>query len=193
MKSQFQKQISEIQECLKQLARDEFSNKINYAARICNDALSNGLPILVCGNGGSAADAQHIAGELVCHFLRPRRALNVRSLSCDTSVITAWANDVDFSSIFSRQVEAYGSPGGVLIAISTSGNSLNIVNAVVSAKKKEMAIVGLTGESGGDLKENCTVCINVPAVATPRIQEMHMIVYHHLCELIEKYAIESQI
>lgn len=188
MKSSFQKQVVDAQQSLTRLASDEFAAKVEAAARTCHLALSKGLPMLVCGNGGSAADAQHIAGELVGQFLKVRRALNVRALSTDTSVITAWANDIGYETVFSRQVEAYGAPGGVLLGISTSGNSRNVLEAARVARSLDMSVIGLTGESGGRLAELCDVALNVPATATPRIQEMHIMVYHFLCEAVENMA-----
>ncbi len=185
MISKFQNQIAELKKCIDSLVQNEFEVKLNEAVHICVKALNNRLPILVCGNGGSAADAQHIAGELVGQFLKPREALNVRALNTDSSVITAWANDVGYDTVFSRQVEAYGAQGGVLIAISTSGNSKNVLNAAKVAKTIGMNVIGLTGNTGGDLLDHCRVCLNVPSKITPRIQEMHVMVYHYLCEMIE--------
>jgi D-sedoheptulose 7-phosphate isomerase len=140
---------------------------------------------LVCGNGGSAADSQHIAGELVGKFLKERRALNVRALSVDTSVITAWANDVSYDTVFARQVEAYGEPDAVLWVISTSGNSRNVVLAAKKAKELGMRVIALTGEGGGDLSQVADILLSAPSSLTPRIQEVHMMVYHYLCEQVE--------
>ncbi len=159
---------------------------IQEAIALLSHALKVRLPVLVCGNGGSAADAQHIAGEMVGKFLAERKALNVRALSTDTSVITAWANDVSYDTVFSRQVEAYGQPGGVLWAISTSGNSKNVIEAALQAKKQDMKVIGMTGEGGGALANLCDILIAAPSKYTPRIQEMHMMIYHHICEMIEK-------
>jgi len=187
----FQQKISDLQSSLIKLVQDDFPDKVNEAAHLCFKALSKGLPLLVCGNGGSAADAQHIAGELVGQFLSARRALNVKALNTDTSIITAWANDVSYDTIFSRQVEAYGAKGGVLLVISTSGNSRNIIEAVNTARSMNMAVIGLTGESGGKLTSCCNISLNVPATDTPRIQEMHIMVYHYMCEVIENLILLS--
>lgn len=148
-------------------------------------ALSRGKPVLVCGNGGSAADAQHIAGELVGKFLKERQALNVRALTTDTSVLTAWANDVAYDTVFERQVEAYGQPGGVLWAISTSGNSRNVLAAARKARSLGMSVVAMTGLGGGKLGPLADVLLSVPSTLTPRIQEIHIMLYHYICERIE--------
>jgi D-sedoheptulose 7-phosphate isomerase len=148
-------------------------------------ALAARLPVLVCGNGGSAADAQHIAGELVGRFLKERRGLNVLALTANSVVLTAWANDHDFDSIFARQVEAHGRPGGVLIALSTSGNSTNVVQAAEAARREQMKVIALTGEGGGKLGPLAHTLLAVPSTHTPRIQEGHLALYHYLCEMVE--------
>jgi D-sedoheptulose 7-phosphate isomerase len=142
-------------------------------------------PLLVCGNGGSASDAEHITGELVGRFLKERKAINAICLSSNSSTITAWANDYDYESIFSRQMEAHAKKGGVLLAITTSGNSKNILHAADTAKIMNIPLIGLTGSTGGKLKERCDLLINVPSNETPRIQELHKMVYHYICEEIE--------
>jgi D-sedoheptulose 7-phosphate isomerase len=178
-------QVLEFQSILNQINLDEFQSKCDQAVNIFCDALGKSLPVLICGNGGSAADAQHIAGELVGKFLMERKAFNVRALTVDTSVITSWANDVDYETIFSRQVEAYGQKNGVLLAISTSGNSKNIINAAIAAKTMGMLVVSMTGMRGGHLSSISDVLIDVPSNSTPRIQEFHVMIYHYICEQIE--------
>ncbi len=148
-------------------------------------ALSARLPVLVCGNGGSAADAQHIAGELVGRFLKERRSLNVIALTANPAVLTAWANDYDYESVFARQVEAHGRPGGVLLALSTSGNSANVVQAVETARREQMKVVAFTGQDGGKLGPMAHALLTVPSRHTPRIQEGHLALYHYLCEMVE--------
>ncbi len=148
-------------------------------------ALAARLPVLVCGNGGSAADAQHIAGELVGRFLKERRGLNVIALAANPAVLTAWANDYDYASVFARQVEAHGRPGGVLLALSTSGNSANVVQAAEAARKEQMKVVAFTGEGGGKLGPLAHALLTVPSRHTPRIQEGHLALYHYLCEMVE--------
>lgn len=151
-------------------------------------ALAAGLPVLVCGNGGSASDAEHIAGELVGRFLKERRGLNVISLVSNPAVLTAWSNDYDYASVFARQVEAHGRPGGVLIALSTSGNSANIVQAAEAARQEQMKVIAFTGEGGGKLAPLAHALLTVPSKQTPRIQEGHLALYHYLCEMVELKA-----
>lgn len=148
-------------------------------------ALKDDRPLLVCGNGGSAADAMHIAGELVGRFLKERRALNCIALGADPAVTTAWSNDYDYASLFARQVEAYGREGGVLLGISTSGNSANVIRAAEAAKARGMAVVGLTGEGGGKLGPHCDILITAPSRHTPQIQQIHACYYHYICEQVE--------
>lgn len=163
----------------------QLEQRLGRAVELLSDALSSGRPVLVCGNGGSAADAQHIAGELVGKFLLERRALNAQCLSANTSVLTAWGNDVSFDTVFARQVEAHGAPGGVLWAISTSGRSKNVVLAACAARACGMKVVAMTGEDGGELAAHSDVVLEVPSRSTPRIQEFHILYYHHLCQEIE--------
>ena len=148
-------------------------------------ALAAGRPFLVCGNGGSAADAEHIVGELVGRFLRDRRGYKAISLVSSVAAMTAWANDASYDTIFARQVEAYGEPGGVLLGISTSGNSRNVVAAFEAARAVGMTTVALTGEGGGRLKALSDVLLAVPSTHTPYIQQVHVCLYHHLCGQVE--------
>ena len=182
----FQDQLKQLNYCLDAINGFQFQQDLDLAVNLLFAALNQNKPVMVCGNGGSAADSQHIAGELVGRFLKDRRALNVRSLCADASVITAWANDVNYETIFSRQIEAYSESGGILWVISTSGNSRNVVLAVEKAKQLGMKVIALTGESGGALNSmEIDVLIEVPSKLTPRIQEVHMMIYHYLCEQIE--------
>ena len=149
--------------------------------------LKEGRKILLCGNGGSAADCQHIAAELVGRFTLERRALPAIALTTDTSVLTALANDYSFDRIFERQVEALGEEGDVLIGISTSGNSKNVINAVNRAKEKGLLTVGFLGKDGGELAKICHHSFIVRNHSTPRIQEVHITLGHVLCDFIEKF------
>ena len=148
--------------------------------------------ILWCGNGGSAADAQHMAAELmgglVSHDRRPIASI---ALTTDSSFITAWSNDTDYASIFSRQIEGLGKQGDILIAISTSGNSANVLNAIHCAINKKMKVIILTGKTGGKMKDLGDVRICIPSNNTQRVQEGHLLVEHMLCELIEKFVLKS--
>jgi D-sedoheptulose 7-phosphate isomerase len=159
--------------------------RVEQAISIIVVALAADKPLLICGNGGSAADSMHIAGELVGRFLKNRRALKAIALSADPAILTAWANDYSYDSVFARQTEAYGEKGGVLLAISTSGNSPNIVAAIEAAKAKGMATVALTGEGGGKLAPLADVLLAVPSRSTPLIQQVHICIYHYLCAEIE--------
>lgn len=154
-------------------------------AQVIIVTLRQGNKVLICGNGGSAADAQHLAAELVGRFLKERRGLPVIALSVNTSVLTALGNDYSFNYVFARQVEALGTPGDCLIAISTSGNSPNVIEAARAAREMGMQVAGMTGASGGALAPLCDVCLQVPSEATPRIQEMHILAGHIVCQLVE--------
>ena len=160
--------------------------RIERAAEVITAALAQDRPLLVCGNGGSASDAMHIAGELVGRFLAERRALKVIALGADSAVLTAWANDYSYEQVFARQVEAYGEKGGVLLALSTSGRSKNVVAAVVAAKSKGMTTIALTGKGGATLGPMVDILLDVPSAATPLIQQAHLCLYHYLCAEIER-------
>lgn len=152
----------------------------------CAERLKKGGHLFFCGNGGSAADAQHIAAELVGRFLKERKALAATALSCNTSTMTAVGNDYGYDVIFSRQIEGLAKAGDILFAISTSGNSKNVVLAVEAAKAMGVRTIGLTGSKGGKLDALCDTCIKVPSDHTPRIQEMHIAVGHMICEIIDE-------
>jgi D-sedoheptulose 7-phosphate isomerase len=151
---------------------------------ICN-AMRQNKPLLVCGNGGSAADAQHITGELVGRFLKDRRALNAICLAANVAAMSAWANDCDYDDVFARQVEAHGAGGGVLMVLSTSGNSQNVIRAAQTAKQLGLPVIALTGAGGGELANHCDVLLDVPSNRTPLVQQVHICLYHYICERIE--------
>lgn len=148
-------------------------------------ALDKGHPLLVCGNGGSAADAQHIVGEMVGRFLKERRALKAICLSSNPAVLTAWSNDYSFETVFSRQVEAYGEAGAVILGLSTSGNSANVVRAFEVARQAGMTTIALTGEGGGKLAPLSDYLFAVPSRSTPAIQQVHLCLYHYFCAGVE--------
>ncbi|MFA5844077.1 MAG: D-sedoheptulose 7-phosphate isomerase [Coriobacteriia bacterium] len=154
-------------------------------AGIVADCLRDGGQLLVCGNGGSAADAQHIAAEFVGRFLKERRPWPALALHTNTSAVTAIGNDYGFEETFARQVLAHGHPGDVLWAITTSGSSPNVLRAVEAAREAGMRVVGLSGGEGGPLASACDVCVSVPHASTPRIQEGHILVGHIVCGLVE--------
>jgi D-sedoheptulose 7-phosphate isomerase len=159
---------------------------INDMLAVFIRTLRSGNKIIVFGNGGSAADSQHIAGELVSKFKQVRRALPAIALTTDTSILTSIGNDFGFTDIFSRQVEALGQPGDVALGLSTSGNSANVLKAMIIAKEMGLVTVGFTGGSGGKLRDYVDLCFCVPSTSTPRIQEVHITVAHALCDLIEQ-------
>jgi D-sedoheptulose 7-phosphate isomerase len=161
---------------------------ISQAVELMFGALSNGNKILACGNGGSAADCQHFAAELVGRFERERFPLPAMALTTDSSIMTAVGNDYSFKDIFSKQVQAFGQAGDVLLAISTSGNSANVLAAAEAALEREMRVVALTGKDGGALAKLLTdadVHINVPHARTARIQEVHLVTIHCICDGID--------
>ena len=161
--------------------------KIAEAGQICADALRSGKRIYLCGNGGSAADAQHIAAELIGRFVGERRSLPAIALTTDTSALTAIGNDYGYEQVFSRQVEGLAAEGDVLIAISTSGNSSNVLKAVEVAREHGSRVIGMSGKSGGDLHTAVDHSLVVPSDVTARIQEMHIVIGHLLCALIEHH------
>lgn len=159
---------------------------ITDTGEVCVDAFLSGNKILVCGNGGSASDAQHMAGELVGRYLMERRGLPAIALPADAAVMTALSNDYDYEDVFARQVRALGREGDILFGISTSGNSSNVVKALEEARKMGIVTVGLTGRTGGRMKECCDYLLNVTSDRTPRIQEMHIMLIHIICGIIEE-------
>jgi D-sedoheptulose 7-phosphate isomerase len=163
------------------------NTEIEAAGALLVKHLSEGGKFLLCGNGGSAADCQHIAAELVVRYELHRRALAAIALTTDTSILTAHSNDYTFATVFSRQVEALGRPGDVLCAISTSGNSQNIIQAAIAAKALGLSVIALTGGTGGDLVNHADVAIVVPSPVTARIQEAHILIGHWWCGLVESH------
>ena len=161
------------------------SDVVQDAAKLLIATFERGNKVLLCGNGGSAADAQHIAAEFVVRYEKKRRALPAIALTTDSSILTAHANDFEFDSVFARQIEALGSAGDTLIAISTSGNSKNILQAAHAAKAKGLNVIALTGESGGALVDMATLTIKVPSTVTARIQEAHILIGHYWCGVVE--------
>jgi D-sedoheptulose 7-phosphate isomerase len=149
-------------------------------------SLAAGGQLLIAGNGGSAADAQHIAAELTGRFMLERQPFRALALHVNSSALTAIGNDYGYEHVFARELSAHGRPGDVLLAITTSGNSANILRAIEAGRKIGMTVIGLTGESGGQLKSACDLCMCVPSKSTPRIQEMHITIGHAICQLLEE-------
>jgi D-sedoheptulose 7-phosphate isomerase len=167
------------------LQSPDLLQNIEKAAGIVLEACKSGKKTLLAGNGGSAADAQHIAGEFVSRFYFDRPGIPSLALTTDTSVITAIGNDYGYEKIFSRQLQAMGNEGDIFIGITTSGNSPNILEALDECKKRKIITIGLTGMGGGKIADKCDLCIKVPSVETPRIQEAHILIGHIICCIVE--------
>ncbi len=167
------------------LNNEELLHKIVQSIDVIESAFKQHNKVWFCGNGGSAADAQHLAAEFSGRFYKNRKALPAEALHCNSSYLTAVANDYSFDVVYSRLIEGIGKAGDVLIAISTSGNSANIINAIESANKMDITTIGFTGETGGKMKEISNILINVPSTTTPRIQESHILIGHIICEIVE--------
>jgi D-sedoheptulose 7-phosphate isomerase len=164
---------------------------VSNAVDIICASLAAGGQLLIAGNGGSAADAQHIAAELTGRFLRERRPFRALALHVNTSALTAIGNDYGYEHVFARELSAHARPGDVFLAITTSGNSQNILRAIEAARKNKAVVIGLTGESGGQMREACDLCMCVPSKSTARIQEMHITIGHAICELLEERLAEA--
>ncbi|MCZ2101137.1 MAG: D-sedoheptulose 7-phosphate isomerase [Chitinophagales bacterium] len=172
------------------LADDKLLSSIHQACDVIVKALKDQKKLLFCGNGGSAADAQHLAAEFTGRFYLERKALPAEALHANTSYLTAVANDYGYNHVYSRLVDGIGHAGDILIALSTSGNSENIIQAIETAKEKDMLTIGFTGESGGKMKDLCDILINIPSKETPRIQESHIMVGHIICQLTESQLMD---
>ncbi len=168
------------------LADEKIINSIADCVTVIVNAFNAGNKVLFCGNGGSAADAQHLAAEFSGRFYIDRDALPAEALHCNTSYLTAVGNDYSYDVIFSRLIKGIGKKGDVLIGLSTSGNSSNILKAFEMAKQKEMITIGFTGQTGGKMKEISDYLLNIPSTDTPRIQESHILVGHIICQLVEE-------
>jgi D-sedoheptulose 7-phosphate isomerase len=180
------RQLRETADILLAMAtQPELLATVTNAAAACVDALRRNNKVLFAGNGGSAADAQHLAGELVSRFAYDRPGLAAFALTTDTSVLTAIGNDYGYERLFARQVEAVGSAGDVFVGISTSGRSPNVLNALRVAREKGLVTVGMTGRAGGQMPELCDHLLRVPSDSTPRIQEGHIAMGHAICRIIE--------
>jgi D-sedoheptulose 7-phosphate isomerase len=159
---------------------------VSSAVDLIYSSLSAGGQLLIAGNGGSAADAQHMAAELTGRFFLERRPFRALALHTNTSSLTAIGNDYGYEHVFARELTAHARPGDVLLAISTSGNSSNILHAIEAARQSKVAVIGLTGETGGKMRAACDLCLCVPCKSTPRMQEMHITIGHTICELLEE-------
>ena len=185
MKNVIKAKIEENIETTEELHKGGQVENIEKAVKAIVTSLKNGGKVLVFGNGGSAADSQHIAAEFVGRFKKERKALPAIALTTNTSILTAIGNDYGYDVTFSRQVEALGREGDVAIGLSTSGNSKNVIAALKTAKAAGLKTVGLTGATGGAMKEICDILITPPSKNTPRIQEAHILIAHIICEIVE--------
>jgi D-sedoheptulose 7-phosphate isomerase len=185
IKNQIQESISAKQSFMSQ------AENIKKAADAIISCYKKGSKVLICGNGGSAADAQHMAAELVGRYKLERKGLPAIALTTDTSIITAWSNDYSFQTVFERQVEALAKNGDVLIGLSTSGNSENVIKAFNKGKEIGTINISLTGKGGGKLKAISDININSDSKDTPRIQECHVLAYHIICELVENEMVKK--
>ena len=165
--------------------------QIKTVSEVLTQCFEDGNKVMFCGNGGSAADAQHLAAEFSGRFYLDRKALPAEALHCNSSYLTAVANDYSYDLIYSRLLEGIGKKGDVLVGITTSGNSKNIINAFIKAKEIGIQTIALTGETGGELKNHANLLINIPSLDTPRIQECHILIGHIICYLVEKNLFAS--
>ena len=187
----FGEYLTEAGDNLRRLQATPIEPQVEAAILALSAALRARKPVLICGNGGSAADAQHIAGELVGRYERERIALPVMALAGDAATLTALANDYGYDRVFARQVEAYGQAGGVLLGLTTSGRSPNVLRAFEAARKLGLTTIALTGEGGGEIAALSDILLAVPSRITARVQEMHICLYHYICGRIELTVVEK--
>lgn len=186
MKPIFETIIAGHTKLAEKILEKEFQQKILKSADMLVSAIKNNKKVLLCGNGGSAADCQHFSGEMIGKFLKERKSVPFISLTTNTSILTCIGNDYSFDNVFSRQIEGTGNPGDILIAFSTSGASKNIINAVKTAKNKKMKIISFTGKNPNPIEKISHLSICVDSKNTPRIQEIHIILIHIICLLVEE-------
>lgn len=192
MKNYISRQIAEAQRVMAAMLADEdLLSAVEAAAGACVNCIQRGGKILLAGNGGSAADAQHIAGELVSRFAFERPGLPAIALTTDSSILTAIGNDYGYEKLFARQVQAHGNKGDIFIGYSTSGKSSNILRAFEEARARGLLCIGLTGNRGGQMGELCDYLLAVPSGDTPKIQEGHLVLGHILCGLVENAIFKS--
>jgi len=181
----FGEYLTEAGDNLRRLQATPIESQVEAAILALSAALAARKPVLICGNGGSAADAQHIAGEMVGRYQQERVALPVMALAGDAATLTALANDYGYDRVFARQVEAYGQAGGVLLGLTTSGRSPNVLRAFETARSRGLTTIAMTGEGGGEIAALSDILLAVPSRITARVQEMHICLYHYICSRIE--------
>jgi D-sedoheptulose 7-phosphate isomerase len=193
MNQHIQKSILESASIISKMAENEvLIEALVSAAEICVASLKAGGKIILAGNGGSAADSQHIAGELVSRFAFDRPGLSAIALTTDTSILTAIGNDYGYEKLFARQIQALGKPGDIFIAYSTSGDSPNILLSLSEARKSNILCIGFTGSREGAMVSECDICLKVPSLETPQIQEGHLVLGHLLCGMIENSIFKNK-
>ena len=192
MKPEFKQLFLQVAANMTAVADSPYIVSIERAADLIHDAFASGHKLLVFGNGGSSADAQHLTCEFVGRFVAERRPLPAIALTTNQAILTAWSNDHSFDDVFARQVEALGVAGDVAFGISTSGVSPNVVSALRRARQRGLRTIGLTGSSGGDLAELCDVLLAVPLTSTQRVQEVHLVTYHAICGAVEARLIRAE-
>lgn len=191
MKAEFAKLFDEVAANMAAVAASPYVTGIERAVDVIHAAFTSGHKLLVFGNGGSSADAQHLTAEFVGRFVAERRPLPAIALTTNQAILTAWSNDYSFEDVFARQVEALGTAGDVACGISTSGTSPNVVNGLRRARERGLQTIGLTGSGGGKMAELCDVLLAVPLTATARVQEVHLVTYHAICGAVEARLISS--
>lgn len=180
-------QLREASSLLEKLSKNQpYLSTVSQAVELIFKTLGSGRKLLIAGNGGSAADAQHLAAEFVGRFRLERPGYPAIALTTDASFLTAWSNDYEFKTVFSRQIESLGEPNDIFIGFSTSGQSANVLEGLRSAKKRGLKTIGFTGEGGGAMRELADLCFLIPSSITARIQEAHLLTYHMICEEVEK-------
>ena len=191
MKPEFAKLFLQVAANMTAVADSPYIASLERAVDVIHDAFASGHKLLVFGNGGSSADAQHLTAEFVGRFVAERRPLPAIALTTNQAILTAWSNDYSFDDVFARQVEALGVAGDVAFGISTSGTSPNVVNALRRARERGLHTIGLTGSGGGKIAELCDVLLEVPLTSTARVQEVHLVTYHAICAELERRLFSS--
>ena len=185
MKDEFARLFQQVAAHMAAVGNSRYVEAVEHAADLLFETFQSGRKLLVFGNGGSSADAQHLTAELVCRFMADRRPLPAIALTTNQAVLTAWSNDQDFADVFARQIDALGNPGDVALGISTSGESANVINGLKRARARGLKTIALTGEGGGHLGEWSDVLLAVPLASTARVQEVHLVTYHAICGALE--------
>lgn len=191
MKAEFVKVFLQVAANMTAVADSPYISAIERAVDVIHDAFASGHKLLVFGNGGSSADAQHLTAEFVGRFVAERRPLPAIALTTNQAILTAWSNDYSFDDVFARQVEALGTAGDVAFGISTSGTSPNVLNALRRARERGLKTIGLTGNTGGKMAELCDVLLAAPVTSTARVQEVHLVTYHTICGAVEARLVQG--